>query len=264
MPFSRVGAIVDSCYLCVIGGATLPAQGSRTASEGFGTCNGCGVHACQIHGDIIQGQTYFRCADCLTRLGLVTAVTASPPIGGAGTTLMDPGLYAFLNRSGPLQFPAIAPLVTNRAVPLVAEANLDAMGSALVTLIGGISRDRPESPTDMVDLWDRSRPENPGQALGLRDAANGQRAQRIVDHDLGTAMITMATETLLREVSGWQFRSADDAYAQQNLATWALATAYAARGAESLGTNPFLLFGGLRMPPIALLLATTYWAQLPR
>ena len=67
---------MDSCYLCVVGGTQLPAQANRKASEGFGTCNACGVHACQIHGE--SWADAFSCADCLAAMNLIAAVTAVP------------------------------------------------------------------------------------------------------------------------------------------------------------------------------------------
>src|ERR1017187_3445433 len=101
--------MVDSCFLCVIGGTVLPNPGQRIASEGFGTCENCSVHACQIHGDRLQGQTCFWCADCLARLGLITAATLSPPRASAGGGApVNPVTHQILG-SGESLFRAMAP-----------------------------------------------------------------------------------------------------------------------------------------------------------
>jgi hypothetical protein len=252
---------VDSCFLCVIGGATLPSPGKRKASEGFGTCNSCDVHACQVHGDKLVGQTYFRCADCLTRLGLITAVTTGPPNGpvGGGTASVDPvdpAVRQVLNRRGGALFRAIAPGATASTAPLVADADLDAIASCLVAFTAPRRR-RIVSGEAMLS-WATAPPEDPRRALGLPNVDEYTTEQRATDIELGAGVLRVAADVFQLEAEDWTLRSPDDIRAQADLAAWALATAYAARGAQTLRTNPFLLGGGLRLPPIALLLAITY------
>jgi hypothetical protein len=260
----RLGGTVDSCFLCVIGGVILPSSGKRIASEGFGTCSSCGVHACQIHGDKVQGQTYFRCADCLARLGLITAVTTSPPsvsVGG-GTPPTDPAIHQILGRGGPILgrrgalFRAIAPGATASTAPLVADADLDAMASCLVAFTD------PDLRTVLsrqaVRDWTLAAPDDPRRSLGLPYVDGYTREQQAADVELGATVLRVAADTFQLEAQDWPLRSPDDMPAQAALAAWALATAYTARGAQTLRTSPFLLVGGLRLPPIALLLATAY------
>lgn len=264
---------MDSCFLCVIGGASMPAPGTRKASEGFGTCHTCDVHACQIHGDKLKGQAFFRCADCLTSLGLITAVTASPPSGPAGATPVDPATHRILGRGGRSLFRAIAPGATASAAPLAAEADYDAMTSSLVDLLVQVQLGDPFLQATV--LWANAPLGDLRRALGLpygdRDEEEGaierpygydeedtdeRRGTR--DRELGADVLQVAAETFQLEAQDWSLRSPGEMRGQAELAAWALATAYAARGAQTLNTSPFRIAGGLRLPPIALLLAMTY------
>jgi hypothetical protein len=216
------------------------------------------VHACQIHGDKLLGQTYFRCADCLTRLGAITAVTASPPNASAGssTAPVDPLVYQILFRSGGSLFRAIAPGATARAAPLAVGANLDAMASCLVAFAD--PRQRVALSGQARVAWATDPPDDPRRALGLPYVDEYTQEQRAADVELGANVLRVAENTFQLEALEWDLRSPEDIREQADLAAWALATAYAARGAQTLRTSPFLLAGGLRMPPIALLLAKSY------
>jgi hypothetical protein len=139
---------------------------------------------------------------------------------------------------------------------LVADADLGAMGSCLIAVtdpdrrnaLGGIA----------VGDWMLDPPEDPRRALGLPPVDEYTPEQRAADVELGGYVLRVAADTLQLEAQEWPLRSPEDMPAQADLAAWALATAYAARGAQTLRTSPFLLAGGLRLPPIALLLAMAY------
>lgn len=257
---------MDSCFLCVIGGAVLPNPGKRTASEGFGTCQNCSVHACQVHGDRLQGQPFFWCADCLARAGLITAATAVPPgaSAGGGPAPVNPITHQILGQGDSL-FRAMAPGAALGAAPLVADADLDAMAAALVNLPFALRQ------FDLGALgalfWASVPPEDVRRVIGLppndRHSDDYSREQRDAeDLILGADVLRVSGDMLQLEAQDWTLRAPEDMPAQADLAAWALGTAYAARGAASLRTSPFELVGGLRLPPLALLLAVTYQNQV--
>jgi hypothetical protein len=256
---------VDSCFLCVIGGSVLPNPGKRIASEGFGTCQKCSVHACQVHGDRLQGP-FFWCADCLARVGLITAVTAVPPSAPAdgGAAPVNPVTHEILGRGDSL-FRAIAPGATAGAAPLVADADLDAMAAALVNLPFALRQF--ELGALGAQFWASAPPEDVRRVIGLppdyQRSDDYSREQRDVDDlILGADVLRVSGDALQLEAQDWTLRAPEDMPAQAELAAWALSTAYAARGAATLRTSPFALAGGLRLPPLALLLAVTYQNQV--
>lgn len=257
---------MDSCFLCVIGGAVLPNPGKRTASEGFGTCQNCNVHACQVHGDRLQGQTFFWCADCLARVGLITAATAVPPgaPAGGGPVPVNPLTHQILGRGDSL-FRAIAPGATAGAAPLVADADLGAMAAALVNLPFALQQF--ELGALGAQFWASAAPGDVRRVIGLppddRGSDDYSREQREIDDlILGADVLRVSGDTLQVEAQDWTLRASEDMPAQAHLAAWALGTAYAARGATTLRTSPFAVAGGLRLPPLALLLAVTYQNQV--
>ena len=252
---------MDSCYLCVVGGTQLPAQANRKASEGFGTCNACGVHACQIHGDKL-GQTLFRCADCLAAMNLIAAVTAvppPPPPPGGNAPLVDPAIHQSLSNPG-WAYPAIAPGLALRAAPLHANLNPGAMASALRFLTAEMRRST--GPTrvgaEAVGRWANTAGDARRRVLGLPDLDEYTQDQQFRDELLGGQIVYVGAEMLQFEAERWELRSEDDLPRRVDLAAWALSTAYAARGAETLDTGPFVLPGGLRMPAIVVILGSAY------
>lgn len=253
---------MDSCYLCVVGGTVLPSPGHRTASEGFGTCYTCNAHACQIHGDKVQGQTYFRCADCLARLGLITAITVSPPTSGQGAA--DPVTQRALT-FGSTFFAALAPAVTAAATALAAAVDTDAMAAALARLLN-VGRGSPGDEINRaLTIWRDTDAQRRHAALGFPPDAEDSDNQNVREMRLGVDVIELALLTFRVEAEEWELRSPDDRTAGAvQLAAWALATAYAAREAETLDTSPFELAGGLRLPAIALVLAAAYHDQRSR
>jgi hypothetical protein len=139
---------------------------------------------------------------------------------------------------------------------LAANADLNAMASSLVDLTDP-DRRALLSRRALRD-WTLAAPDDPRRSLGLPYVVEYTREQRAADVDLGADVLRVAADTFQLEAQDWPLRSPDDLRAQAGLAAWALATAYAARGAQTLRTSPFLLAGGLRLPPIALLLAAAY------
>ncbi len=250
---------MDSCFLCVVGGTKLPSPGTRTASEGFGTCHECDVHACQIHGDKPHGQSFFRCADCMARLGIITAITSSPPAPTAGTSGVDPATHRILTERED-SFRALAPAVTYPAGRLVAEMNVEAMMSALGSLV--LSIETPDLTAGLADQWLEVADVNSRQALGLPDEPVPEylaEQRAAYDRALAADVVRVAVDTFQFEAAAWELRELQTLLSRTGLAAWALATAYAARGGESLSAGPWRLSGGLRMPPIVLMLGIAYY-----
>jgi hypothetical protein len=234
----------------------------RKASEGFGTCYTCNAHACQIHGDSVQGQTYFRCADCLTRLGLIKALTRTPP-AGAPAAPTDPATQRMLESIQ--NFEALAPGVIAAAAPLAAGVDDEAMKAALADVLRTVHIPSGGVGIRDIDRWIDTEPRTRRRALGLPPIADYDDVVQRHDTQLGINVIQLAAATLTAEAEEWNLRSSDDVPSHLALlAAWALGTAYAARGARSLETGPFQLPGGLRLPPIALLTAISYENLRPR
>ena len=99
---------MNSCFLCVLGGASVPIAG-RHASAGFGTCRDCNVHACQLHGDKM-GLSFFRCADCLANMKVISVITRTPPTNGRSP--IETALHELLSRPEGPWYEALAPSVT--------------------------------------------------------------------------------------------------------------------------------------------------------
>jgi hypothetical protein len=204
--------------------AALPAQINQPGSEGYGTCSNCRAHACRIHGDIVAGQTYFMCADCLARAQLITAVTTPTPTGGgtaqppAADPPVDPGLRQVLNHPRRQWFRAVAPRVTDNATSLVTTVNNEAMAAALSDLVSGLG-----NATSLLDRalnrWRFADPVNPRRALGLMEIDDDSSDQRVEDETLGMEVIALAAFTLQRESQSWPARSLDDVGTQIDLAT---------------------------------------------
>lgn len=250
---------MDSCYLCVLGGATVPRLVMRRASNGFGTCIECNVHACQVHGDKM-GLGLFRCADCLTNLGIIATLTVTPPT--AGTTVGDPAMHSVVDSPGPGWFGAVAPSVSVNAAPLVREVNRSAMASALSDLMSEI-RNRDGGLTPDSRLGTLAARQWQGARITIRRSLGLPLADRADDPEflnfsLGMRIIRLAMDSLRRTADTWELRSIDDVSAYVEWVASALAAAYAARRSQTLNISPFDLPGGLRMPPTALLLGVAY------
>ncbi len=147
------------------------------------------------------------------------------------------------------------------------------MASSLVALLDALQQGDPGGQAEA--LWASAPPGDLRRALGLpyedrdeeedaferphgyEDEYTDERRET-ADRELGADVLRVAADTFQFEAQDWTLRSRDDMRAQADLAAWALATAYAARGAQTLRTSPFRLAGGLRLPPIALLLAMSY------
>jgi hypothetical protein len=243
-------------------GATLPPLGTRKASEGFGTCYDCRVHACQIHGDKM-GLSVFRCADCLTALGVTTAMTTAAPSAGAAAAI-DPAMHQILSHGRGESFRAIAPGVTANTAPLVDEVDREAMRSSLAALGDQLDHRSFDGQSLVQDWYLLTSPGNYRPALGLPAVDELTWQQSMADFSLGEQVLRTAADALNREAERWPLRSPDDMSAYTDLAASALAAAYVARGAQTLNTSPLLLPGGLRLPPIALLLGTTYKNRVSR
>jgi hypothetical protein len=239
---------MNSCYLCVLSRPRLANLKNRRASEGFGTCSNCSAHACQVHGDILQGQTYFYCADCMTLIGLNTSLVRTPPPGTAAAPAQRLLLPGF-------PFATFAPGITAAAAPLANGVDDRAMEAALRDVVRGwpgiLERD--------YSAWVATEPRTKRSALGLPPIDDYGDEMQAHDRILGLDVIELARDTVNRETQEWELRPPEEIPGEMvRLAAWALSTAYAARGAESLETSPFQLPGGLRLPPIALLTAMSY------
>ena len=258
---------VDSCFLCVIGGGALPPYASRHASEGFGTCRSCSVHACQIHGDKLRGQSFFHCVDCLSKMGLVTAITTSPPSTQSGVLpSVDPEVHSLINEAGASGFRGVAPGIATVAYRPASDVNLDVMNAALRRLVN--AREEPDLAGYYAEAsYDRTRWDGTAWALGLLGPVpdhyrrqwlglSDRAARRIVTDVLHVAVCTAQLE--LRQLELVDGDSPEILDWCNRVATWSLAAAYGARGTDQMSVSPYDLRGGLRMAPVVLLLGIFY------
>ena len=264
-PNASGGANVDSCFLCVMKHAALPTQINQPGSEGYGTCSNCRAHACQIHGDIVAGQTYFMCADCLARAKLITAVTAPPPPPpnnpaqpAAPNPPVDPVLQrAFVDAQNAWLFRGIAPNLTPGTAPLVPTVDVERLSVALGDLTTRL-RDTGSLLRQAISDWESSEANSRRRALGFSEVDEYTEDEQFADDMTGREVIGLAAYALQRDAQAWSLRSSDDLISQVELASWSLATVYSARGADTVDISPLMLPGGLRMPPITLFLAEIY------
>ena len=281
---------MSTCYLCVMGGATMPSPPARSSVDGFGTCHDCDVHACSKHGDRPAGTSFFRCADCLALLGYVAAVTVTAPssvaggtgAGTAGGAHANP-FQAVLSEGKENALFGLSPRLGAPAALLFGALDINAMRRALVQL-GDWLRPAASGPeaagADFARYFDAIISD---VGLRLPDSADGlaavlgipvdeeetaagyqvlapQYEQREFQNMAGQR-VTTAVRLALDEVAGWEFRSPDDTAELATLAGAALAIVYAARGANTLEESPAAINGGLTLPPQLFLLAGAYHAH---
>jgi hypothetical protein len=224
-----------TCYLCVIGKSPTLVSG-RAAAEGFGTCEGCWVHACPRHGERLA--QYFRCADCIAADPATAATTIPVPDATATAELV-----------------ANAPELSARAAGVRAEADVNRMAAAIAWVN---RRVRDGEGLDLVESLTEGRLIVSPLAITAQDA-DIYEARPVDPTALNAAAIERAR--LLERLAQAQLARAglEEVPAGNGpLAVAATAIAYAARDEPSLESSPLAIAGGLRLPPMVAVLAHAY------
>lgn len=230
--------MADSCFLCRVG-AQHVLQGAPAAGEGFGTCEGCSVHACPRHGD--RDRQYFRCADCFAAEGAGLALTEPTP-------------------DSPRELRGRAPRLSTLSVEMRQQFDPRRMGAA----VDWVHRRAREGETLL--------PSVPGVAGGTYLGGDEQAAVALGFGDEEVEGSTASEDLALRAamVEAWvrdKARQADRGdeplregprLVAGELAAVGLAIAYTARGAESAESSPFQVRGGLILPPSVVVLGHAY------
>ncbi len=229
--------MADSCFLCAIGSQHVIRNAPASAPEAFGTCHECSVHACPRHGD--RTPSYFRCGDCIA--ASIGGSVLLEPRGGDPPELLTGG----------------APRLSTLSRDLRDQFDPARLGAAVRWIHVQVRAGESVLPGSErgIDIGGES---EAAIALGFSpddvDAAAAAEAARLRAAVAEALVVDLVRET---EVSAAELEPPQLERAGA-LAAAALAIASHGRDARSPEVSPFLLSGGLLLPPSMVVLGHAY------